>query len=1198
MKKLTKSTAVKYAAGFVGVAVAFAMVVTPVFADTASNLQATINSLMAQIQAAQAQLTALNGGTTTTTTTTTGYTFNTNLTVGSTGADVLNLQKVLNMSADTQVAATGAGSPGNESSYFGGLTKAAVMKFQTKYGISPVAGYVGALTRAKLNSMAGTGGTTTTTTTGTLPAGCTSSIGYSSTTGQPCSSGGTTVLPTGGNLTVMAGVQPANSLAPQGANRVPFTTITLTAGSADITVNSITVQRSGLAQDAVFSGIVLLDPNGMQIGIAKTLNSNHQAMVGDPFVIKAGTSETLTIAGNMATPLTNYAGQVAELDVVAINTSATVAGSLPITGAQQTINASLTLGSAQINTSSFDPAGGSTQPIGTTGYRFSGFKITAGSAEDLTLKSIRWNQTGSVGSSDLANVVTVVNGTSYPTTISVDGKYYSTVFPSGIVIAKGNSVDIYIQGDIVGSSAAGRTSEFDVYKNTDLYLVGNTYGYGVTAPTGSGVVTTASAHGTVLNTSSNPWFEGSQLTVTAGSVTLIGKANEVTAQNIAINVPNQVLGGFATNFSGEPVSAQSMYFEISTSSTLGTTVNSPYSAITSISLVDENGAVVAGPVDAALGDGASHGGVVVPSTSYALVHFTDTVTFPTGRHVYHLQGKIPTGWANGTTVNVFTQPKVDWQNVTGQTTGNSVDLSGQSTTFSMNQMTVKGASLTVNVSAQPSSQFVVGGVQNFVLANYQLDASQSGEDLRLSGFPVSITATGQIADLTGCQLYNGTTALNTGSRVKNTLTNTTAQNFSFDNSLTVPKGTLVTLSLECNIASNPTQGTYVVNADTNTPDYSITGVTSGTTVIPIPSGTGGGTMTVGNGSFTEAVDSSTPSLTTVAAGSTGVTMGVIKFRATNESVNLTKIGLTNTAGSASDLGQVYLYSGSTLIGTVTFPQGANQVATSTLYSPLVLTSGVDTLVTIKADMSAIGTGQSGTEGNLVKIDPINAEGSGQSSGSTLKSYSTPGVNGVRTFKSFPTVAVDTTSLSTTGVAGGELMRFKISANPSGPVGIYQLAFTLSTSSFATGGGVTNVKLYAFNDSAYSSPVTTVDGSGLFGNTGVTPSLPATALVYTAHTNPLEIPAGSTYYFDLEGSVAGVTTGTSVTTKLLGDANYITPAHLGAYQVSTSTGAVADGDYFIWSGNATSTAVFSSNDWANGSNILGLPSGGVTFTRSQ
>jgi len=416
MSNLTKSKAVKFAAGFVGVAVAFAMLAAPAFADTAANLQATINSLMAQIQAAQAQLTALNGGSTTTTGTMTGYTFNTNLTVGSKGADVMNLQKVLNKSAATQVAATGAGSPGNETSFFGPATKAAVMKFQTANGISPVSGYVGPLTRAKLNSMSGTVSTTGTTTM-TYPAGCTSSVGYIATTGQPCSSGTTTTTTVGGSIVFAPAAQPANSLAPANASRVPFTAFTLTnTGTTAATINSITVQRTGLAADAAFAGVELIDPNGLQIGVSRTFNSQHQATIGNPFTLNPGQSETFTVAGNMGTPTVEaaYAGQVASLQVVSVNTSATVSGSFPVTGASQTINSTLTIGTATTYVSSYDPNSYRTESIGTTGLNFSGIRITAGSAENEKLMSITWNQTGSIGSTDLANLVTIVNGTSYP----------------------------------------------------------------------------------------------------------------------------------------------------------------------------------------------------------------------------------------------------------------------------------------------------------------------------------------------------------------------------------------------------------------------------------------------------------------------------------------------------------------------------------------------------------------------------------------------------------------------------------------------------------------------------------------------------------------------------------------------------------------------------------------------------------------
>ncbi len=77
---------------------------------------------------------------------------------GSSGADVMALQAFLNASADTRVAASGAGSPGMETSTFGPATKAAVIKLQVKHAISPAAGYVGPVTRAKIASVCGTTG--------------------------------------------------------------------------------------------------------------------------------------------------------------------------------------------------------------------------------------------------------------------------------------------------------------------------------------------------------------------------------------------------------------------------------------------------------------------------------------------------------------------------------------------------------------------------------------------------------------------------------------------------------------------------------------------------------------------------------------------------------------------------------------------------------------------------------------------------------------------------------------------------------------------------------------------------------------------------------------------------------------------------------------------------------------------------------
>ena len=81
------------------------------------------------------------------------YPFTANLSFGMTGPSVRELQRVLNSDTATIVSSTGPGAPGSESSYFGAKTRDAVIRFQRKHGISPAVGFVGPITRAKLNTL-------------------------------------------------------------------------------------------------------------------------------------------------------------------------------------------------------------------------------------------------------------------------------------------------------------------------------------------------------------------------------------------------------------------------------------------------------------------------------------------------------------------------------------------------------------------------------------------------------------------------------------------------------------------------------------------------------------------------------------------------------------------------------------------------------------------------------------------------------------------------------------------------------------------------------------------------------------------------------------------------------------------------------------------------------------------------------------
>ena len=80
-------------------------------------------------------------------------TFTRDLYLGISGDDVKCLQQYLNDGGNATIATSGAGSPGNETTYFGSLTRNAVIRWQSANGVSPAAGYFGSISRAKYNEL-------------------------------------------------------------------------------------------------------------------------------------------------------------------------------------------------------------------------------------------------------------------------------------------------------------------------------------------------------------------------------------------------------------------------------------------------------------------------------------------------------------------------------------------------------------------------------------------------------------------------------------------------------------------------------------------------------------------------------------------------------------------------------------------------------------------------------------------------------------------------------------------------------------------------------------------------------------------------------------------------------------------------------------------------------------------------------------
>ena len=419
-----------------------------------------------------------------------------NLKTASTGADVTKLQQFFDISP-----ATG---------YYGVKTAAAVSAFQEKYtsdiltpnGLSKGTGFVGAATRAKLNALCATGST------------------------QPVVVGAVTIVASSTPaLTVTASTeQPAHTIAPANALYVPFTSVAFTAGPQDVTVSQITLERVGPGSDSAFYDVGFLDPDGVEF-VWGYLNAQHKMVLKKPFTIPAGTTQTYTIVGDMNVDLSGNDGQMPVLQLDAVQASAPVSGTFPIRGTSQTVNASLVIGSATAILSGDDPRGAQTKYINDTGVHFSGIRITAGSKEDIKINSINWEQTGSASASDITNVTTTVNGVSYPATL--DGRYYYSEFPKGVLIKKGDSVDILVKGDFTGTGS-NRTVKFDLYYAADMDIKGQTYGFGITlvpsdntATSGNDVFLTSD--GSSAGTALTPFFSGSLTTISAGTISGVSK---------------------------------------------------------------------------------------------------------------------------------------------------------------------------------------------------------------------------------------------------------------------------------------------------------------------------------------------------------------------------------------------------------------------------------------------------------------------------------------------------------------------------------------------------------------------------------------------------------------------------------------------------------------------------------------------------
>jgi hypothetical protein len=241
----------RFYAGFATLALIATLV-----APASAGAQTTVADLQAMIAQLQAQIAALVGGGSSSA----GFMFNADLTVGSTGQAVVELQKVLVAKGHLTMPA------GVAMGYFGSLTKSAVAKWQASEGIAPALGYFGPLSRARLNATAGTPvnpGTTT--------------------------PGGITTPGVEGTLTVTVNPTPTSGTKVyEGDSRAAVMGIKLEAKISDIRVERVKVQLPDTAFYNKIAEKIYITDNGNVLG-SMDLNSST--------VVKEGSNYFITVSG-------------------------------------------------------------------------------------------------------------------------------------------------------------------------------------------------------------------------------------------------------------------------------------------------------------------------------------------------------------------------------------------------------------------------------------------------------------------------------------------------------------------------------------------------------------------------------------------------------------------------------------------------------------------------------------------------------------------------------------------------------------------------------------------------------------------------------------------------------------------------------------------------------------------------------------
>ncbi|MBX4215971.1 hypothetical protein KW797_03405, partial [Candidatus Parcubacteria bacterium] len=151
------------------------------------------------------------------------------------------------------------------------------------------------------------------------------------------------------SLNVLPTSQPIAGIAPLSAQRLATSDLTLVAIGKNVTVQCVEVEETGdAANTGVVAGMALLDKNSIEIGNV-TRAGKTRSCIGEPFVIEAGTSQTITVSMAMSSNyalMQSQAHRTIGLKIVGVKADAPLTGTLPVSGTEHAVSVASVVASA------------------------------------------------------------------------------------------------------------------------------------------------------------------------------------------------------------------------------------------------------------------------------------------------------------------------------------------------------------------------------------------------------------------------------------------------------------------------------------------------------------------------------------------------------------------------------------------------------------------------------------------------------------------------------------------------------------------------------------------------------------------------------------------------------------------------------------------------------------------------------------